>query len=249
MGEGHAIVGKPRSTAVPVTGVPAGGPGSASAQQGRPPRLAVWLGWAVAASCLAGWALPAQTNAPLAEPRQDTYQLMPQDKLRFRIEEDPVKSTEPAELLVTALGEVSFPVSRGFDTAITLSVLGKTLEQVKTELKARLDADYYQDAHCSLQLVIQSQRTAQVQYFGAVRGVVKIQSGEKKTVTDGLFELTVDDYADLRRVTINRLDPVTKKAQYLKVNVQKVLEGDRTQDVVLQDGDRVEVPQKTFLFR
>jgi protein involved in polysaccharide export with SLBB domain len=193
-------------------------------------------------------AVPAATSAQPSTP--DTYKLVPQDRMYLRIEEDPAESIEPSLVTVTALGEASFPVSRGFDTVITLTVRGKTLGEVKAELKARLDADYYQDAHLNLQLVSQSQRMGKAQIYGAFRGVVQLPPLDPKTVTDALIEGGYPDYANLKKVTIHRLDPLTKKDKPIVVDVQRILDtGDRSADVPLQDGDRIEVVEKTIFFR
>lgn len=179
-------------------------------------------------------------------PDLENYKLNYKDVLRFRIEEDPVKSTEPLEVVVTALGYASFPVCRNSDTVLTLNVRGKTLAQVKAELKEKLDAEYYNDCHIYLQLLTSNLAFGQAYFFGRVRGVVKLTPGEPKTVTEAIIELGFDDFADLKRVRINRMDPQTQKIKVINVNVKKVLDGDRTLDQVLQDGDRVEVPEVTF---
>jgi hypothetical protein len=190
------------------------------------------------------------TNAAVFGAAIDTYRLAAADKLRFSIEEDPIQSASATELVVTPLGDVSFPVSRGFDAIIVLNVRGKKLEEVKRELKTRLDAEYYHDAQVSLQLVNPSIRIGQVQFFNMVRGVVKLIPGETKYVSDGILELNYNDFADLRKVKLYRQDSTNKQPRILIIDVKKVLEGgDRTQDVILKDGDRVEVPERGWIFR
>lgn len=177
----------------------------------------------------------------------ETYRLAAADKLRYSIDEDPVLSANATELVVTPLGDVSFQVSRGFDTIIVLNVRGKTLEEVKRELKTRLDAEYYRNAQVSLQLVSPSLRIGQAQFFGMVRGPVKLIPGETKYVSDGILELNYNDFADLRRVKLFRLGSTNKLPRI--IDVKKVLErGDRSLDVILKDGDRIEVPEKGLFF-
>jgi protein involved in polysaccharide export with SLBB domain len=188
------------------------------------------------------------TNAAVFGAAIETYRLAAADKLRYSIDEDPVLSADAAELVVTPLGDVSFKVSRGFDTIIVLNVRDKTLDEVKRELKTRLDAEYYHNAQVSLQLVSPSLRIGQVQFFGMVRGPVKLIPGEPKYVSDGILELNYNDFADLSRVKLYRLGSTNKLPRI--IDVEKVLKkGDRSQDVILKDGDRIEVPEKGLFFR
>jgi protein involved in polysaccharide export with SLBB domain len=188
------------------------------------------------------------TNATNFGAAIESYRLAAADKLRFSVEEDPIQAANAIELVVTPLGDVSFPVSRGFDAIIVLNVRGRMLDEVKRELKTRLDAEYYQDAHVSLQLVNPSLRIGQVQFFNMVRGTVKLIPGETKYVSDGILELNYNDFADLRRVRLYRLDSTNKQPRI--IDVKKVLEGgDRSQDVILKDGDRIEVPEKGWFIR
>lgn len=179
----------------------------------------------------------------------ESYRLAAADKLRYSIDEDPVQAASAAELVVTPLGDVSFQVSRGFDAIIVLNVRGKTLEEVKRELKTRLDAEYYRNAQVSLQLVSPSLRIGEAKFFKMVRGTVKLIPGETKYVSDGILELNYNDFADLRRVKLFRLDSTNKLPRIIVIDVKKVLEkGDRSQDVILKDGDRIEVPEKGLSF-
>lgn len=200
---------------------------------------------------LGAGSVTAQINSAQAVSLQKEGEACPltvQDKLRYRVEEDPSKSTAASELLVTALGEVNFPVSANFDAFITLNVRGKTLAQVKAELKAKLDAAYYKNATVLLQIVAQPRQGGQVYFFGELQGNVCLRPQEPKTVTAGVLELGISEFANLKKIRIHRVDPTTQKTTKITVNVQKVLDGDHNQDVALQDGDRIEVPGKTFLF-
>ncbi len=171
-----------------------------------------------------------------------------QDKLRFRIVEDPSQSEEPIELGVTTLGEVNFPVSAGFNAYITLNVLGKTVDNVKQELKTKLNAAYYKNATVALQRVSPGLRAGQVHVFGEFQGCIALSPGAPKTVSAGILEFGVNEFANFKKIRIHRFDQTTLKTTKITVNVQKVLEGDHSQDVALQDGDRIEVPGKSILF-
>ncbi len=174
---------------------------------------------------------------------------MIKDRLRFSVNEDPVKHNDAIEVLVTDMGEADFPVSRGFDTYVTMKVQGKTLAEVRKELKERLDAEYYQDAHVDVQLLSRNLKLGTVQLFGAIRGLVRLVPNEPKTLTDAILELGYGDFANLKKVTLTRVNPDTKKTATTVVNVQKILEGYRHNDVLLEDGDRIEVAEKTFYIK
>lgn len=178
-----------------------------------------------------------------------SYRLVPQDKLRCRIAQDPAKDLDVPDLLVSALGYVSFPVTRGHNTVVTLEVRGKTLAEVQRELRGRLEEDYYHTATVQLELIDQSKRFGRAIFFGSVRGAVQLRPGEPTTVSEAILQLGYDEFANLKKVKINRLNPETRRSQTIDVDVYSVLKrGNRRNDIVLQDGDRIEVPEKGILF-
>lgn len=179
----------------------------------------------------------------------DTYQLVPQDELVYRIEQDPIKASEPEVVRVTGLNEAWFPVSRGSEIMIPLNVRGKTVNEVKTELKRRLDEKYYRDATISLRLRGQALRPGKAIFFGEVQGEVVLKPGEQLTVSEAILRLRHTEYANLKEVKVNRIDPDTQDPKTIIVNVKEVMEKNkRGKDEVLQDGDRVEVPGKSIRF-
>jgi len=182
----------------------------------------------------------------------DTYRLQPQDKLYYRIAEDPVKGNEPDVRSVTALNEILFPISRGSDQFIRISTLGRTLEEVRKELKQKLDADYYYNATVELTLINQSQKTGKATFSGrVVKGQVSLLPGEQKTLSEAIVSLGYNEFANLKKVKLYRVDPNApgQKAEPKIYDVEAALKGDRSKDVVLQDGDNVEVPEKGVIFQ
>jgi protein involved in polysaccharide export with SLBB domain len=194
-------------------------------------------------------AIEQLTNAPPVAAITQTNTLQPLDQLLLTIEDDPVQGDEPITVTITDLGEAHFPVSRGFATSVTLKVTGKSLDEVKSELKAKLDEEYYHDAQVSLRMLSRGDSAGTAYFFGAVRGSVRLPPGRKLTVAEAILGLGYSEFANLKRVTINRRDPATNQPIELRVDVQAVLAGAREQDVELQDGDRVEVAEKSFLIR
>lgn len=174
------------------------------------------------------------------------YELRTGDRLRFRIEEDPATGRDPLMVAVNSVGEASFPVSRESDIRVTLLVRGKTLKQVKEMLSARLLEEYYNRATVELNLEEKVLTPGKVQFFGEMRGTVPLLPDHPPMfLSEQMLQMGVPDFANLRRVKVHRMDPVTQTPKVIEVDVRSIIRGgERSKDVILQDGDRVEVLQK-----
>ncbi len=85
-------------------------------------------------------------------------------------------------------------------------------------------------------------------FFGAVKGQVSL-GDEPKTVTQAMMLLGYNEFANLTTgVILRRTDPKTNKDLEIRVNVKAVIDGNRDADVILQDGDRIEVKEKSIFF-
>ena len=190
----------------------------------------------------------SSTSAPPTD--QGRYRLMPNDRLAFRIEEDPVKSSDPTAVTVTPLGEIHFQVTRGSDLSVVVNARGKTIAEVKSELKSRLDAEYYQNATIFLNVLNHNMQLGKVLFVGpAIKGVIQLRPGETKTLTEAIIQLGYNDFVNLKKVTVERIDPVTKQPSTIDVNVDSVIRlKDRSKDILLQDGDRVKTRDNIFNF-
>ena len=186
------------------------------------------------------------TSAPPTD--QSKYRLMPNDRLAFRIEEDPFKSADPIAVIVTPLGEIHFQVTRGSDLSIVVNARGKTLAEVKAELKSRLDTDYYQNATIFLNVLNHSVQPGKVLFVGpAIINTIQLRPGETKTLAEAIIQLGYNDFVNLKKVTVERLDPITKQLSTIVVDVDSVIRlKDRSKDILLQDGDRVKTVNKIF---
>ncbi|HMO64200.1 MAG TPA: hypothetical protein PKE47_03060, partial [Verrucomicrobiota bacterium] len=80
------------------------------------------------------------------------YVLRSEDRLQFRIAEDPIPDRNPISVVVNSVGEASFPVSRDSDIRLSLRVRGRTLAEVLAELKQVLETEYYHQATITLTL-------------------------------------------------------------------------------------------------
>ena len=217
------------------------------------------------------------TNAPVVAPAPDTgtnapskeglsnalidpeaRELKPHDFMRFQIEEDPPlpAGSELNRVGVSVGGEALFPVSRHGDTYVKLSVAGRKLVDIRKDLKALLDAEYYND--CTVRLDLEGisppstdpGSAQKVTFYGAITQMMQISDGETLMLSEAVLRVGLaqnGSFANLDKVRIHRLDPVTKREITMTVNVNNILKkGARDQDKQLLNGDRIEVQDKTF---
>lgn len=179
----------------------------------------------------------AQSVAP-------AYKLSPMDKLSVSISQDPIPG-KPVEINVSPLGDLTIPVSRCCEDSLTVTnIAGKTIEDVEKQLKQRLEEEFYEKATVQLRLIDPTRRKGQVLLRGAVRGsMVQLDPGKPKTLFEALTEVGYTEYANLKKVKLDRPGQTVKY-----FDIQAVGKGDRTKDVELQDGDRVTVDEKFWNF-
>jgi protein involved in polysaccharide export with SLBB domain len=181
----------------------------------------------------------------------DAYQLVPKDQVLFRIGEDQNESkfNTPQLLEVTSQKQVHFPVTRGMGETISITVTGKTLGTVREEIQKSLEAQYYKKATVRLTLYDQSKSYGVVWFRGEVQGKYELKPGAATTLSEALMELRPGDFANLKKVKVDRFDPITQQNKSVVVNVKEILDrGTRTQDWKLEDGDRIYVPPKGINF-
>jgi protein involved in polysaccharide export with SLBB domain len=178
----------------------------------------------------------------------DSHALAPLDKLTVSIEQDPIPG-RPIEVLVSSLYILEIPVSRCCETTISINVKGKTLGEVQSELKTKLEQDFYKVASLSLKMIDRdrNQRVGQVWLRGAVKGnIVQLEGGKRKTLWEALTQVGTTEFAKLSKVRVDRVDPVSGETKKIFVDIEAVDKGDRAKDLELQDGDRVTVAEKWF---
>jgi len=196
---------------------------------------------------------PARSKVQSSElgSHSDSYQLVPKDQVFFRIGEDQNESkfNTPQLLDVTSQKQVHFPVTRGMSETISINVTGKTLAAVREEIQKSLEAQYYKKATVRLTLYDQSKSYGVVWFRGEVQGKYELKPGAATTLSEALMELRPGDFANLKKVKVDRFDPVTQQNKSVVVNVKEILDrGTRTQDWNLEDGDRIYVPPKGINF-
>jgi hypothetical protein len=186
----------------------------------------------------------------------ETREFKPGDSFLYAIKEDPTKGGQSIQTVrVSDAGEAIFPVSAGSKLYVKVDVRSMKLGDIRQKVKSLLDEDYYNDATVFLEFT-QANRSPteqdiapQVQVYGEMQGVVVLRENEVKRISDAILSLNRSTYADLRRVRLHRIDPNTGKEEIKTINVDRILrEGDRSNDEILQDGDRIEVRPKVFNF-
>lgn len=192
-----------------------------------------------------------KAEAPKTEAAEAAPTLAPMDKLLYRVEEDP--SSGSKILGVSSLGDIYFPVSMGFEyPVVAVKAKGLTMEEIKKQLQAKLEAKYYKKATVKLTLVDKTQKVGQALFLGECRGVIQLPPGEEITLATAIAKLGPSEFANLKKVQVFRVDKATGVAstEPIVVDVDAILnKGDRSKDIILQDEDRVKVPEKRFLFQ
>lgn len=185
----------------------------------------------------------------------ETRNLRPRDTFRFLIKEDPDQDRDADRVIVTDGGEAMFPVSHRSSTYVKVNVVGKKLSQIRAEVKRLLDEEYYVNASIQLDFEQANRDSAttgtlaRAIVFKALNATVPLPEGEVITLTDAVLKATPSEFADLSRVRLHRLDRGSNVETVTTYNVREMIDkGDRRNDVRLEDGDRIEVPEKRVLF-
>ncbi len=163
------------------------------------------------------------------------------DQVSIEILED----REPATpRIITATGDIDVqPLGR-------VSVVGKTTNEAASEIKRKLEADYYYTAtvRLSIDRVNQSATMGKVQVQGEVRvpGVLEIFAGDNLTLNEAILRCgNFKDFADAKKVKLTRRHGTESKTY--SVNVQDIQKkGLGENDMKLEDGDRIFVPKASF---
>jgi len=155
------------------------------------------------------------------------------------------------ERVVTATGELDVPpLGR-------VRVSGKTAKDAAEEIKKLLEKDYYYTATVQLSIDQVSKtpvKMGSILISGRKPNVLRAQgsqmliAGEPLTLATAVLKSMPTEWADLTKVQITRLkkDGTLDK---LVVDVGKIIKtGDAKSDPVLQDGDRISVPNKGIVW-
>ena len=174
----------------------------------------------------------------------DQTKLKAGDTLSYRVIEE--QNPQPELLTVSDTGEIEVPLLGRFPAA------GKTCRQLATQLKPLLEKNYFYKATVIIGIdTLSTKPLGRVFITGQVKeqGAIDIPANEPLTVSHAiLLDGGLADFADRRRVRLlhRNADGTTKKTI---VDLKKILdEGHADLDPVVQDGDTIDVPQRTFNF-
>lgn len=221
----------------------------------------VGLLWAAGPSLGQEPATPAPANTSTNGPVLDgeVRDLKPLDTLRFNILEDPPGRGQFPAIVITELGDAQFPISAGSQEYVKVKAAGRRLADLRKELKQKLDAEFYQNATITLEVVKTRESeerprgptsAGKVIVHGSMTATVPLREGEKLFLSELFAMLSAQSqYANLKKVEIQRYDPVTKKTQTIPKNVKVMLEdGNLKDDIELKDGDKIRVVDRGIIF-
>jgi protein involved in polysaccharide export with SLBB domain len=167
------------------------------------------------------------------------------DKLIYRVIED---QDDPQSLTITDSGDVYIPYYGGLVRAVD-----KTCRQLAEEIKKLLEKDLYKRATViiGLETLNKTNTGRKVYVSGHVRlpGPQEIPGGEPFTVSKAILRAGgFSDFAKGTQVKITRAN-TEKGSRIITVNVVDILEkGKIENDVLLEPGDLIFVPSRTFNF-
>jgi polysaccharide export outer membrane protein len=190
-------------------------------------------------------AYPAAAAAPAtysSAPADPNHRLGVGDRLSYRVQEDRDGKVWP--LVVTSSGEVDIPLLG------RVKAEGKSTTQLTSDIRGALEREYYNVGHATvimgLDSVAPEVSRGRVYLTGAVRtqGALDLPTGDTLTVSQAIVQSGgKSDFSDLKHVKIIRKGGPRKG---IIVNVKAVLDGQTDKDVLLEPGDTIAVPEKTF---
>ena len=189
---------------------------------------------------------PQQDSGSLGAP-DPTKPLGRGDIVTFSIVQD---REAPQTMRVTDTGELDFSA---FPKIGRISVVGRTCAQVASELKRKLEADYYNAADVTLGInqVNHSDSRGRVYITGNVRmpGAQDLPSNEQTKVSTAIIRAGgLDKFANGHKVQVTRKEKSGKTVRF-NVDVKAIIERGRQElDIELMDGDYINVPQNLVNF-
>ena len=175
-----------------------------------------------------------------SEPIDPDHKLSRGDRLSYRVVED--RDDKIVPLVVTDSGEVDVPLINRVKAA------GRTTRDLTSDIKSRLEQEYYYHATVVLGLDFVAPRTSRGTVFvnGQVvnQGPVELPLDAPLTVSQAITKAGgFREFAKDNAVRVVRKNGPEKG--YV-VNVKAVRHGDTTKDFVLQTGDEIDVDESKF---
>lgn len=193
---------------------------------------------------------PGAPVAPAYFP-QDRMEVVDPDKRLAAGDEVTVEIEQDREggfaKVVSATGEIDVqPLGR-------VKVAGRSAAEAQAEIKRLLEKDYYYTATVRVSIDRRSRtvvKAGQITMSGEIRlvGPMDLMEGEKLTVSQAVLKAGgFGAFANQRKVQVTRSEGGGSRQFY--VDVKEILEkGLVGKDVVVQDGDRINVPRAMIKF-
>jgi polysaccharide biosynthesis/export protein len=193
---------------------------------------------------LLGAAQSAPTVAPTPPPIHRQYQIGRNDVIKITVlGHDDLTRTA----VVSADGLIAFPLIGD------VKVGGRTPAQVEADLKQRLEKDYLVDPQVSV--VVQEPRSQRVFVLGEAEKPGTYYLGGETRLIDVLSQAGGAGKSAGQEVQVIRgprtegpATPGTAGSTTLRVNLRKLLDGEPTDNLVLQDGDTIFLPKAASFF-
>lgn len=198
-----------------------------------------------------GEAPRATAAAPPAYFPQDRMEVVDPDKRLAAGDEITVEIEQDREggfpRVVSATGEVDVqPLGR-------VKVAGKTSVEAQAEIKRLLEKEYYYTATVRVSIDRRSRtvvKAGQITLSGEIRGVgpMDLTEGDRLTVSQAVLKAGgFAPFANERKVQVTRTE--AGRTRQFTVDVREILEkGTIGKDVIVQDGDRINVPRAMIKF-
>ncbi len=186
-----------------------------------------------------GYASVPQTLS--TEPIDPDHKLNRGDQLSYRVQED--RDDNISTLTVDDSGEVLLPLP-----GCRVKAAGKSTNQLRADIKSLLEHEYYYHATVDLGLTRAAARASRGRVYvsGAVKqtGSVELPLDAPLTASEAIYQMGGPvDFSNLKKARVMRKGGPERG---IPVNIKAVEEGKLDQDIVLQQGDRVIVPEATF---
>ena len=180
---------------------------------------------------------PATPSAPSpAAAVVQNYVLRPSDQIQVQIFQEPDLTRQTR---IAADGIVHLVLIKPF------RISGLTIDQAQTEIERRYyDEEFLWSPRASVSVLSYSPRKVSVLGEVGKPGFVAIAPDRKLTLIEAIS--TSGDFsrlADKTKVQLKRIDPNTRRLLVYQYNVDKIINGANIQDIVLQDGDIISVPE------
>ncbi len=178
-----------------------------------------------------------------SEPVEPNHKLNRGDVLNFQVAEERDPKYHDGQLTVLDSGDVNMPLGGLVPAA------GKTVAQLTSDVRTRLERDYYYHATVVMGLSQEARRPSRGRVYvtGAIRieGSVELPLDEPLTVSQAIIKSGgLKDFGSSKVKLLRKNNP----GRPLVVDIRDVRRGKMDNDQTLKPGDTIFVPEKILNF-